>query len=147
MTSRDELAADDSITTLQVIWLEPPPGQRGFPLDHPYVELVYTPLVGASAVLFLRRIVLLARSDSGLEVDGAILARELGLRFRDDRPLGRNSPFVKALSRLEHYHLARWLGPHRLGVYRRAGAVADEHLGRLPESARRIHDRYLQTEM
>lgn len=82
-----------SISDFQIVWLDPPTDQPTFPLDHPYVELVYTPLVGASAVLFLRRVALLDRGDAVIEVDGVVLASELGLRSRDSRSLGSNSPF------------------------------------------------------
>lgn len=145
MDSPDDPADDGSITTLRVVWLDSPSGRRAFALDHPYIELVYTPLIGASAVLFLRRIMLLSPDDDEIDVDSVAMARELGLRSRDDRPLGRKSPFVKSLYRLEHHQLARWLGPHRLGVYRQAPALADAFLPNLPESARRIHLRYIQT--
>lgn len=94
MTSPDDLSDDGSITTLQVVWIKSPKGGRAFSLGHAYVELVYTPLVGASAVLFLRTLALLARDDDAIDVDCVVLARELGLRSRDDRPLGRNLLFV-----------------------------------------------------
>jgi len=136
---------DGSLSRLKVIWLQVATEHRSFPLDHAYVELVYTPLVGASAVMFLRRLALLAHDDEPIDVDCVLLARELGMRSRDDRPLGRNSPFMKSLHRLEHHQLARWLGPRRLGVYRQAPSLPDAHVPNLPESARRIHLRYLRT--
>jgi hypothetical protein len=145
MASSDDLTDDGSIASLRIVWMEPPTGLRLFPLDHPYIELVYTPLVGASAVLFLRRIALLANDSSGIDLDAIVLSRELGLRAGADRRLGRNSPFVKALRRLEHHRLARWLAHDRLGVYRQVPALADEHLPGLPESARRVHQRYIRT--
>jgi len=145
MISPDDFSEDGSITTLQVVWLKLPEGRRAFPLDHAYVELVYTPLVGASAVLLLRRLALLDHDDEPIDLDCVVLARELGMRSRDDRPLGRNSPFMKSLHRLEHHQLARWLGPRRLGVYRQAPSLPDAHVPNLPESARRIHLRYLRT--
>lgn len=136
----------DPATQIEIVWVEPLAGPPSFPLDHPYVELVYAPLVGASAVLFLRRVALLARDSEAIVIDSAVMASELGLRTRDARAPGRNSPFVKALNRLEHFRLARWLHPRQLGVYRQAPALADEHLASLPASARRVHHRFLETE-
>lgn len=141
--SPDDLTDDGAITTLRIVGLDPLIGQPNFPLDHPYVELVYTPLLGASAVLFLRRIALLIDTDRAVDLDATLLASELGLRARDDRPLGRNSPFVKALHRITRSGLARWLGQDRLGIYRRAPALTDDRLRGIPQSTRRIHHRYL----
>lgn len=144
MAAPDERTDDDSVTELRIVWLEASPGRPTFALDHPYVELVYTPLVGATAVLFLRRIALLADSENQLDLDAVALARELGLRAGDKRPLGRHSPLLRALRRLEHHQLARQLDPNRLGVYRLVPAVADVYLPGLPESARRVHLRYTE---
>lgn len=130
--SPDDLTDDGAITTLRIVGLDPLIGQPNFPLDHPYVELVYTPLLGASAVLFLRRIALLIDTDRAVDLDATLLASELGLRARDDRPLGRNSPFVKALHRITRSGLARWLGQDRLGIYRRAPALTDDRCAASP---------------
>lgn len=133
-----------ALTQLEIVWMEPPAALRSFPLDHPYVELVYAPLVGASAVLFVRRIALLAIGRDSVVVDRAVIASELGLRSRTDGEVGRNSPLIKALNRLTHYRLARWFRADRFGVYQQAPAVAGEDLARLPASTRQVHARYLQ---
>lgn len=131
------------VTQLEIVWLDPPDPERSFPLDHAYVELVYAPLIGASAVLFLRRVALLASGSTTIVVDPAVMANELGVRSRSGAAIGKNSPFVKALHRLERYQLALWLSRSRLGIYRRAPSLAAEHRPKLPVSARRAHDRYV----
>lgn len=140
----DDLPADESTSKLRLQWVDPPSGRPLFPLDHPYIELVYTPLLGASAILFLRRLALLSRDEAEIDVDAVSIARELGMRSQSDRPLGRNSPFMRTLNRLERHQLAQWLGPHLLGVCRQAPTVSDRYLPALPESARRIHVHFLQ---
>lgn len=144
MDDLERTADDGSMATLRVVWLETHAASPAFPLEHPYVELVYTPLVGAVAVLFLRRIALLGGEVDAVDLDAVVTASELGLRASNDGGLGRNSPFVKMLHRLERCGLARWLDAQELGVFRQAPALADRLVAGLPESARSIHRRYLQ---
>lgn len=123
---------------------QPCTGQVGFALDHPYVEFVYTPLLGPTAVALLRRIGLLLSADrTDVEVDAVTLSNELGIRASHTEALGNRSPLMKSLTRLTRRRLAEQIGTRHYGIYQEVPALGPDDLHRVPESARAIHHRAL----
>lgn len=109
----------------------------------PYVERFWLPILGPSTTWLLRRLVTgLEREPAGFEVDLADTARCLGLGDKG----GRNSPFVRALTRCVQFDLAQPQAPAVLGVRRRVPPLARRHLVRLPESLREEHCRWQREE-
>lgn len=123
-----------------------PSPEVGFPLDHPYLELVYTPLIGPSAVLLARALGrATTASDGPVTIDLPILARDLGLRARADDPLGRTSPVRRSIERLVHTRIARWLGDDNLGVVIRVSPLSAATLDKLPRTASDAHEALVKT--
>lgn len=117
---------------------------RGFALDHPYLEVVYAPLIGPSAVLLARtlgRVVTAARAP--VTVDLQDVARQLGLRARQAEQLGRRSPILHTLDRLVRTHLARWLGTSDLGIETVIRPLGADSLRRIPETTKAAHLRFV----
>ncbi len=114
-----------------------------FPLTHPYFELVYGPLLGPTAVVVARNIGrrLMGRTDP-LDVCGATLALEVGLRAKSEHPLGRRSAVRRAIDRLEHQRIVRWLGEYDLGIFTEVPALGARSLSKLPASARSAHEHF-----
>lgn len=117
-----------------------------FALTHPYLEVVYGPILGPTAVLVARNLGRRLAATSGpITVSAVAIAFELGLRASHDQPLGKRSPVRHAIDRLEPSHLVQWLAHDHLAVQTEA-PVANEHtLARLPESAAEAHHRFLST--
>ena len=115
-----------------------------FALTHPYLELVYGPILGPTAVLVARNLGRRLAATSGpITVSVVAIAVELGLRASHDEPLGKQSPVRRAIDRLEHSHFVQWLAHDHLAVQTEA-PVANEHtLSRLPESAAEAHHQFL----
>jgi len=119
----------------------PPVTQPSFELTHPYVELVYAHSLGPGAVLLARYFGrILAVHPTPIAVCPAALALELGLRASSEDPLGRRSSLRKALDRLVHQRVARWVDDDHLAVYVAVPAVSDRVRDRLPPAARQAHD-------
>lgn len=123
-----------------------PTRSPSFPLNHPYVERVYAPSLGPSAVLLARHLgrVLAVNGNKPARVCPAALSLELGLRARSEEPLGTRSLLRRAIDRLEHHHLVRWQGPRHLAVVTHVPPVNDRALAKLPPAARRAHDHFLE---
>lgn len=115
-----------------VPWLDPTL-QRGFPLQHPYVEPVWAPVLGPTATLAARRLdTLLEHNPKGVHIDVHDLGRQLGVGTRNRG--GRWSPIVVALERLERYEFARWEPQtDRYALRRAVPAVSHQQLRHLPE--------------
>lgn len=125
---------------LVVPWIDPAM-RHGFDLQHPYVELCWTPVLGPTATLAARRLDLLLRDEPrGVDVDVPDLGRQLGVSPHGRA--GRWSPIVRALERLERYGFARW-DPHtdRFALRQTVAAVSPRLLERLPETTVRLHHR------
>lgn len=119
----------------------PPVSQPSFPLTHPYVELVYAHSLGPSAVLVARYFGrMLSLRPSPVDVCPVGLALELGLRSSSDDPLGRRSNLRRAIDRLDHHRVARWVDHNHLAVYIAVPAVSDRVRDRLLPAARQAHD-------
>jgi hypothetical protein len=109
--------------------------RHGFGPNSVYVEFVILPLMGPSTVWLYRRLGVMVLTADETVVEIAELARNLGVGG-----VGRNSPMVRSLGRLEAFGGASWNG--QIYAVRRALApVSARHLARLPEIARRVHDR------
>jgi len=128
------------------LWLTalPPASHPSFELTHPYVELVYAHTLGPTAVLVARYFGrMLAVHPSPAAVCPAALALELGLRASSEDPLGHRSSLRKALDRLAHQRVARWVEDHHLAVYSAIPAVSDRVRDKLPPAAREAHDNFV----
>src|SRR5438105_2076504 len=90
-----------------------PVRQAGFPLDHPYVEHCWTPVIGPTSVAFLRRCAWLWRDANPASVPTADLAGLLGL----GRGTGRNSPLWHTVDRLVRFGFADAPAANELQVY------------------------------
>lgn len=137
------LAPTDERTALHLTPLQPTE-LRTFRLTHPYLEVVYAPLIGPTSVLLARYLGRLLAANSGpVTVCAAALARELGLRARSDDALGKQSSLKKAIDRLEHPRLVRWVDDDCLGVMLEVPAVSDRTRDKLPPAARYAHDLFV----
>jgi hypothetical protein len=115
-----------------------------FALTHLYLELVYGPILGPTAVLVARNLGRrLAAASGPITVSVVAIAAELGLRASHDEPLGKQSPVRRAIDRLEHTHLVQWLAHDHLAVQTEAPVANDHTLARLPESAAEAHRDFL----
>jgi hypothetical protein len=76
----------------------------GFPIRHPYVEVVWASTIGPTATLMARRLDMMLKAEpAGVTVDIEDLARSVGVSGT-----GGNSPGARALARLEHFGFARF---------------------------------------
>jgi hypothetical protein len=114
----------------------------GFPLDHPYVERCWAPVLGPSSVLLLRRMPELFRASPDPVVPLDELGRSLGLGGT-----GEHSAIRRTLDRLVQFRFASWAGPGELDVYTEVPPLGPRHLDRVPESTRRVHDALLATHL
>lgn len=118
----------------------------GFPLDHPYVENVWLPVLGPTSVLLLRRVgVLFDEHPNGARVDVVELAQSFGIGPRDGarEEVGRHSPMRRTLDRIVQFKLGAWLAEDRLGIHTKVPAVSRAAAERLPASVRVLHDQIL----
>ncbi|HWL43145.1 MAG TPA: hypothetical protein VNQ73_09385 [Ilumatobacter sp.] len=135
--------SDDRGSLLRFTPLAPPRTRLTFAFDHPYLDLVYMPLIGPGAVALLRRVCCaLTDSTTSVEIDAAALARDLGLRSSRTDPIGERSPLMRTLVRLNRQRLTTRMGQHHIGVYQPVPALDQRDLDRLPDTARAAHDRY-----
>ncbi len=85
--------------------------RAGFPLDHPYLEQCWAPLIGPSSVLLLRHCVSLWRDATPARVPTEDLARQIGL----GRGTGRHSPLWHTIERVVHFRFASDVHSWRAG--------------------------------
>ena len=105
-----------------------PVRQAGFPLDHPYVEQCWAPVIGPTSVLLLRRLPVLWRESLSVEVELEELSGSLGL----GHSTGRNGSLQRTLDRLVRFRFAVVEGPADLAVFTEAPPVSAKNLERLP---------------
>jgi hypothetical protein len=122
----------------------PTTSRPSFHLTHPYFEIVYAPVLGPSATLLGRYLgrVLASHGDEKVQLCPAALSLELGLRSSSADPLGDRSLLRKAIERLEHSRIARWLEPQHLGMCTAVPPVSNRVRDKLPTAARRAHDQF-----
>lgn len=133
MTALEEV----SIPPVVVVkpWRDPLVERCGFPVNSPYVEAAWLPILGPSATLALRRLGLLvtARPD-GVEVDLRDLAADLGI----GKGTGRQSIIARTLRRLENFGMAQWRG-RELEVRTVVAPLSARHAERLSPGAAAVH--------
>lgn len=131
---------------IQGLHLRPLPrcSDPAFPVLHDYFEVVYGPLIGPASVLLARN---LARhvADAGgpVTICPVELSLELGLRASHDEPVGKGSHLAKAIQRLAHHRLVRHLAADTVGVVVFVPPLTNGALGKLPDSIRRAHGRFV----
>ena len=116
-----------------------PVRQAGFALDHPYLEHCWSPVIGPSSTLLLRRCAWLWRDGEPARVATEELARQLGL----GKGTGRSSPIWHTVERVVRFRFAAMPSPGELHVYTEVPPLPDRQLERLPSWCRREHDRLL----
>lgn len=122
----------------------PAASEPAFPLEHDYFEIVYTPLVGPTAVLLARAMARHLDAAGGpTTVCPVELALEVGIRASSTDPLGMKSHLVHAIDRLAHNHVISRLGDRSLGVRQAIPPVSQPTLAKLPLPAREAHERYV----
>lgn len=111
-----------------------------FPLDHDYFEIVYTPLIGPTAVLLARTMLRHLDAAGGpITVHPVELALEVGIRASHTDPLGKKSHLVHAIDRLAHDHIVSRLGDRVLGIRTAVPPLSERALAKLPAPARDAH--------
>lgn len=116
-----------------------PVRQAGFPLDHPYLEHCWTPVIGPSSTLLLRRCAWLWREATPACVPVEELAGQLGL----GKGTGKNSPIRHTIERVVRFRFAAMPSPAELHVYTEVPPVPARQLERLPGWCRDQHERLL----
>ena len=116
-----------------------PVRQAGFPLDHPYVEQCWAPVIGPTSVLLLRRLPVLWREGMSIEVEVDELAGSLGL----GNSSGRHGAMRRTLDRLARFRFAEFAGPADLEVFTEAPPLPGRQLDRLPAWTRDRHEHLL----
>ena len=110
-----------------------------FPVQHPYVEMLWLPVIGPSTTWLLRRLSVWALACSGgLTVVLPELSESLGLGWSS----GANSSVQRSMRRLIMFGLARWND----GVFEvvvQVPGVSDRQLGRMSSGLVRAHDRMI----
>lgn len=117
--------------------------RAGFPLDHDYLEQCWTPVLGPSSVLLLRRVSYLWREVTPAELTTSDLGAQLGL----SRGTGRNSPANRTLDRIVRFGFADWSGPSTLDVFTEVPPVPTKQLARLPSWCAQRHEQLLSTHL
>lgn len=124
-------------TALHIVaWPDPVIDTLGFDPRSRYVESYWLGVLGPSTTWLMRRLVAgLDASPAGYTLDLSETARSLGLGDGG----GRNSPFVRALSRCTQFDLAQVHGAGTLAVRRRVPPLSRRQVQRLPESLQASH--------
>ena len=121
-------------------WDVPTEDAGGYDPRSAYVETFFTPIVGPSAILAVRRLAaLLEHWPQGFSIDLESLGASLGLGTRT----GRHAPAVRTLERLVRYGLARWQPNGALAVRRRLGPLPPRLVRRLAPGLQRAHEQVL----
>ena len=151
MVSQSELAdpSENESEPSEVLRLRalPAASQPAFPLEHDYFEIVYTPLVGPTAVLLARAMARHLDAAGGPTTVCPIeLAQEIGLRASSAKPLGKKSHLVHAIDRLAHDHIVSRLEDRILGVRVAIPPVSAQTLAKLPVTFRDAHRRLVSVD-
>jgi hypothetical protein len=122
----------------------PAASEPAFPLEHDYFEIVYTPLVGPTAVLLARAMARHLDAAGGpTTVCPVELALEVGIRASSTDPLGKKSHLVHAIDRLAHNHVIARLGDRVLGVRTAIPPLSERALKKVPAVVQASHRSFL----
>ena len=113
--------------------------RAGFPLDDPYLERCWLPILGPTSVLLLRRMPVLWQRDPAIGIPVDELAFVLGL----GNGTGRHSPVWRTIDRLARFNFAYRVKDNLVEVYTEAPPLNARQLATLPESVRDAHDQLL----
>jgi hypothetical protein len=118
---------------------EPTVHRTGFTLDSPYLEHCWTPILGPSSVLLLRRVASLWRSEAPASIELGDLAAQLGL----GQATSTQSPIVRTLRRLERFNFVTWPAGPGIDVYTEVAPLSPTLRRRLPLWSANEHARLL----
>ena len=114
----------------------------GWPLDAPYVEQCFTPVVGPTVVLLLRRMPSLRAEAVPASVDLVELSLSLGL----GRGTGERSAIVRTLDRLVGFNLGRLVTKTadlvEIDVFLQVPNLSHRRLEKVPACTIAVHDRF-----
>jgi hypothetical protein len=117
-------------------WPDPVIDVVGIDPRSSYVETFWLSVLGPSTTWLLRRLVNgLEASPAGYELDLADTARQLGLGDKG----GRNSPFVRALTRCVQFDLAQLHDTRSLAVRRKLPPLNRRQVAHLPGVLQELH--------
>jgi hypothetical protein len=122
----------------QVIFvpLDDPDAERsGFGPDSVYFEYCILPLIGPTSCLLYRHVAPLILAAHHAEVALTDLSRNLGLSTN----IAPNSAVVKALGRLQAFHIGAWRPDNEYALRRAVAPLTDRQARRLPQLARTVH--------
>jgi hypothetical protein len=140
MPINQDVHADRIVFPVELIvrpWNPADPAPRPvFPVQHPYVEMIWLPVIGPSATWALRR---LAGWASAFPDGTAVVLPELSESLGLGATSGPASSVQRTLRRLVMFRLARW--SDALEVRTTVPAVSERHLARLSSGLVHAHDR------
>jgi hypothetical protein len=118
----------------------PAASEPAFPLENDYFEVVYTPLVGPTAVLLARAIARHhdAPADRRPSAPSSWRSRWASERAAPTRS-GKKSHLVHAIDRLAHNHVLARFGDRVLGALGAIPPLSRGTLAKLPAPARDAH--------
>ena len=127
--------------TLRVTaWVDPVVDANGHPVDDPYIEMFWLPVLGPTATWLYRRLVAALPDDpcASCDIDVGDLARSIGV----SHTAGRHNPFARALQRCIMFGVAQQVAlqpVHTVAVRRVLPTLARRHLQRLPDPLQVAH--------
>ena len=128
-------------SSIQVIrWNDPVVDTHGHPIDDPYVEMFWLPILGPTATWLARRLAAgVLHNPEGYTCDMSELARALGVSYTQ----GRHNPFARALHRCSMFGVSQdvALEPvYTVSIRTVLPQLPLRHLARLPQQLRIAHD-------
>ncbi len=119
-------------------WSDPVTDATGHPVRSDYVEQFWLGILGPTATWLVRRLVAgFDHYPEGYELDLVETALALGTTYQP----GRESPFTRALDRLEMFGIAQRYADG-VAVRTRVPVLNSRNLQRLPRHLREVHDSY-----
>lgn len=121
-------------------WVDPVVDLNGHPVNDPYIEMFWLPVLGPTATWLFRRLVsgVLDNNDGFFDIDMGELARSIGVAHTN----GRHNPFARALQRCTMFGVAQTIAlqpVQTVAVRRFLPTLAQRHLHRLPEQLQIAH--------
>ena len=125
-------------------WHDPVVETRGYPIDDPYVEMFWLPILGPTATWLARRLASgLLHQPDGYICDMSELAQALGVTYTQ----GRHNPFARALHRCSMFGVSQCISlqPHyAISVRTVLPQLPQRHVARLPSPLRIAHQDWVQ---